>query len=229
MKVLRLVDRETKQARSVVVDDLKPATIVPILEENIAREPRVMTDEAGHYHHLRRSFADHKVAGHGAEEYVSSTIKGYFSIAKRGIKGVYLASGTCTAILPTASPRDTSSVVCAPVEANTATRLTRLWSPVATHQLNPRHEGKRKSSGGVRRPREGWLPVPLPPPTRIKQPFSTAEPPGEKPQRSEACGLKAEDCHAGRSTPKRSLLALLRTSGLRRSSTQFVGPCRSST
>ena len=37
MKVLSLVDRDTKQARSVVVDDLKPATVVPVLEENIAR------------------------------------------------------------------------------------------------------------------------------------------------------------------------------------------------
>src|SRR5215203_1486341 len=68
MKVPSLVDRDTKQTRSVVVDDLKPATIVPILEENIAHEARVMTDEAGHYHHLRKSFADHGVVRHGAEE-----------------------------------------------------------------------------------------------------------------------------------------------------------------
>jgi hypothetical protein len=91
MKVLSLVDRETKWARSVVVDDLKPAAVVPILEENIAREARVMTDEVGHYHHLRKSFADHKVARHDQEEYVwledptvhTNTIEGYFSIFKR--------------------------------------------------------------------------------------------------------------------------------------------------
>lgn len=90
------MDRETRQARSVVVDDLKPATVVPILEEDIARETRIMTDEAGHYHHLRKSFADHKVVRHGQEEYVSledptvhtNTIEGYFSMFKRGMKGV---------------------------------------------------------------------------------------------------------------------------------------------
>src|SRR5215218_6883234 len=101
MKVLSLLDRETKQARSVVVDDLKPATIVPILEENIAKEARVMTDEGGHYHHLRDHFLEHGVVRHGAEEYVSAddptihtnTLEGYFSIFKRGMKGTYQHCG----------------------------------------------------------------------------------------------------------------------------------------
>jgi len=97
MKVLSLLDRETGQTRSMVVDDLKPATIVPILEDNIAKEARVMTDEGGHYHHLRKRFAEHRVVRHGQEEYVAAddptvhtnTIEGYFSIFKRGMKGVY--------------------------------------------------------------------------------------------------------------------------------------------
>jgi transposase-like protein len=101
MKVLSLVDRRTGEARSVVVDDLKPETIVPILAENIAREARVMTDEAGHYHHLRKQFAEHNVVRHGAEEYVlledrtihTNTMEGYFSIFKRGMKGVYQHCG----------------------------------------------------------------------------------------------------------------------------------------
>lgn len=46
-KVLSLVDRTTGQARSVVVDDLKAKTLLPILQANIAREARIMTDEAG--------------------------------------------------------------------------------------------------------------------------------------------------------------------------------------
>jgi transposase-like protein len=58
MKVLSLVDRASGEARSVVVDDLKPATIVPILQENIAREARVMTDEAGHYACINLLFSD---------------------------------------------------------------------------------------------------------------------------------------------------------------------------
>jgi transposase-like protein len=101
MSVLSLLDRETKQTRSMVVDDLKPATVVPILEENIAKEAKVMTDEAGHYHHLRKSFAEHGVVRHGQNEYVdlerphvhTNTIEGYFSIFKRGMKGVYQHCG----------------------------------------------------------------------------------------------------------------------------------------
>lgn len=98
MKVLTLVDRETKQARSMVVDDLKPATIAPILRENMSKEARLATDEAGHYLHIGREFADHGVVRHGKEEYVvgevhTNTIEGYFSIFKRGMKGVYQHCG----------------------------------------------------------------------------------------------------------------------------------------
>jgi len=97
MKVLSLVDRETGKARSMVVDNLHPKTLVPILKENIDRESRIMTDEAGQYHHLKNDFADHAFTRHGAGEYVSmtdrtihtNTIEGYFSIFKRGMKGTY--------------------------------------------------------------------------------------------------------------------------------------------
>ncbi len=40
MKVLALVDRESGQARSFVVDDVNTATIQPIVRENLAREAR---------------------------------------------------------------------------------------------------------------------------------------------------------------------------------------------
>lgn len=101
MKVLSLVDRETGKARSMVVDNLHPKTLVPILKENIDRESRIMTDEAGQYHHLKNDFADHAFTRHGAGEYVSmtdrtihtNTIEGYFSIFKRGMKGVYQHCG----------------------------------------------------------------------------------------------------------------------------------------
>lgn len=96
-KVLALVDRTTGRARSMVVDNLKADTIVPILKDNIAAEARVLTDEAGQYKHLKRDFADHAFTRHGQGEYVSTvdrtihtnTIEGYFSIFKRGMKGVY--------------------------------------------------------------------------------------------------------------------------------------------
>jgi len=94
MKMLTLVDRTTGQAKSVVVDDLKIATLMPILKANIAAEATVHTDEAMQYDNLRNHFAGHETVNHGAEEYVrgdvtTNTVEGYFSIFKRGMKGVY--------------------------------------------------------------------------------------------------------------------------------------------
>ena len=93
-KVLTLVDRSTGRAKSMVVDDLKAKTLVPILKENIAKEATIYTDEAGQYTHLDRYFKDHDFVSHGTGEYVrgdvhTNTIEGYFSIFKRGMKGVY--------------------------------------------------------------------------------------------------------------------------------------------
>lgn len=93
-KVLALVDRDTGHAKSMVVDDLKAKTLVPILKENIAKEATVYTDEAGQYRYLDRDFADHAYARHGLGEWGrgpihTNTIEGYFSIFKRGMKGVY--------------------------------------------------------------------------------------------------------------------------------------------
>ncbi len=98
MKVLGLVDRETGQARTMVVDDLKADTLVPILEENIAKEASVMTDEAVQYVHLDKTFIEHQTVAHGQDEYVrgivhTNTIEGYFLIFKRGMKGVYQHCG----------------------------------------------------------------------------------------------------------------------------------------
>ncbi len=46
------------------------------------------------YDHLHKHFAAHASVNHGAEEYVrgdvtTNTVEGYFSIFKRGMKGVY--------------------------------------------------------------------------------------------------------------------------------------------
>ena len=49
MKVLSLIDRDSGQARSFVVDHVDTATIQPIVRENIAREARLMTDEGSWY------------------------------------------------------------------------------------------------------------------------------------------------------------------------------------
>jgi len=96
-KVLSLLDRESGQVRSTVVNDLKTKTLAPILAENIAKEARLMTDEAGQYKPIGPAYSDHGVVHHNRGEYVSrtdptvhtNTIEGYFSIFKRGMKGVY--------------------------------------------------------------------------------------------------------------------------------------------
>jgi transposase-like protein len=93
-KVLTLVDRNTGRAKSIVVDDLKTKTLLPILRENIATEATIYTDEAAQYSKLAADFAGHDFVRHGAGEYGrgeihTNTIEGYFSIFKRGMKGVY--------------------------------------------------------------------------------------------------------------------------------------------
>jgi len=96
-KVLSLVDRETGQARSYVVNDLTMKTILPILEKNISKEARLMTDEAKRYKQIGWNFSDHGVVNHSKGEYRSNddhtvhtnTIEGFFSIFKRGMRGIY--------------------------------------------------------------------------------------------------------------------------------------------
>ena len=96
-KILSLVDRESGEARSCVVDELNAETVIPILKENIAKEARVMTDDARQYWQVDEDFADHGVVRHTKGEYVSpidpsihtNTVEGYFSIFKRGMRGVY--------------------------------------------------------------------------------------------------------------------------------------------
>lgn len=97
MKVLTLIDRETKSARSVVINDLKSETIGPIIMQNVAREAALMTDEAHRFQMIGRHFANHETVNHARDEYVrnatplitTNTVENYFSVFKRGMKGIY--------------------------------------------------------------------------------------------------------------------------------------------
>ena len=94
-KVLALVDRDSGQSRTMVVNDLKAKTLTPILRANIAPEATIYTDEAGQYRSLGRVFADHDFVRHSADQWAkpggvhTNTIEGWFSIFKRGMRGVY--------------------------------------------------------------------------------------------------------------------------------------------
>src|SRR4029078_9155218 len=70
------------------------AQIVPIVRANVRFESRLMTDEARHYAAVGKEFADHGAVEHSNDEYGrggnhTNTVEGYYSIFKRGMKGVY--------------------------------------------------------------------------------------------------------------------------------------------
>ena len=72
--------------------------IEPIIKQNVAREARMSTDEASYYRQLGNHFAEHMSVNHSAGEYGrgeahTNTLEGYFSIFKRGMKGVYQHCG----------------------------------------------------------------------------------------------------------------------------------------
>lgn len=94
MKVLALVDRATGRSRAMVVDSLTLKELQPIINFNIDREARLMTDESLAYKTVGRYFASHDTVNHSALEYGrgefhTNTVEGYFSIFKRAMKGVY--------------------------------------------------------------------------------------------------------------------------------------------
>jgi transposase-like protein len=101
MKVLALIDRDSGRARTMVVDDVTAKTIMPIVKANVAKEAILMTDESGVYRSADKHFAGHGTTNHGDGEYVdaeipaihSNTVEGYFSIFKRGMKGIYQHCG----------------------------------------------------------------------------------------------------------------------------------------
>jgi transposase-like protein len=91
--VLSLVQRGG-EARTVHVADVKTRTVVPIVNANIAREARVMTDDALQYEDQLGDFAEHGTVDHSREEWVrgdvhTNTVESYFSVFKRGMRGVY--------------------------------------------------------------------------------------------------------------------------------------------
>jgi transposase-like protein len=95
--VLTLVERGGS-ARSFHLDGKAISDVMPIIRENVARESRINTDEAKHYYDVAKEYAGHDTVNHSIEEYArtegdqlisTNTVEGYYSIFKRGMKGVY--------------------------------------------------------------------------------------------------------------------------------------------
>jgi transposase-like protein len=95
--VLTLVERGGS-ARSFHIDNAGVAQIAPLVRANIARETALMTDEGTQYKEVGRDFASHETVNHSAKEYArdhvtTNTVEGFYSIFKRGMKGVYQHCG----------------------------------------------------------------------------------------------------------------------------------------
>jgi transposase-like protein len=103
--VLSLVTRGGG-SRTFHVDGTRIADIAPVIRENISRESKLMTDTASWYTQIGKGFARHDTINHTDDEYVrytnavqfpsgepytihTNTVEGFFSIFKRGMKGVY--------------------------------------------------------------------------------------------------------------------------------------------
>jgi len=91
--IIALVERGGN-VRSFHVPSAHADTVVKIVRENIARETRLHTDESRLYHMVGKEFIAHETVAHSAYEYVrgdvtTNTVESYFSVFKRGVRGVY--------------------------------------------------------------------------------------------------------------------------------------------
>jgi hypothetical protein len=91
--IIALVERGGS-VRSFHVPAAHVDNVVSIVRENIDRETRLHTDESGLYKSVGKEFSKHETVVHSAKEYVrddvtTNTVEDYFSIFKRGMRGVY--------------------------------------------------------------------------------------------------------------------------------------------
>lgn len=99
--ILSLVERGG-EARSFYVERTKAEDVVRIVRENVAKESRLNTDENRIYWKVGEEFAAHERVNHSQKEYgryegrgddrrliTTNTIESFFSVFKRGMRGVY--------------------------------------------------------------------------------------------------------------------------------------------
>jgi transposase-like protein len=91
--VVALVERGGS-VRSFHVETATKDKVREILVKNVRRSSTLHTDESLLYKQTGKEFASHETVCHSADEFVrgavhTNTIEGYFSVFKRGMKGVY--------------------------------------------------------------------------------------------------------------------------------------------
>jgi transposase-like protein len=97
MAVVSLVERGGP-IRSTVIDAVSRPDVERIIRQNVHRESRLMTDTAGYYRRGQLGTDQHEMVDHSIGEYVrgdvhTNTLEGFYSIFKRGMKGVYQHCG----------------------------------------------------------------------------------------------------------------------------------------
>lgn len=96
--IVALVERGGS-VRSYHVTGSTVSEIMPIVNENVAKEAQMMTDSSSVYKKRLGKFASHDMVDHTADEYVrheegrpaihTNTVENYFGVFKRGMKGTY--------------------------------------------------------------------------------------------------------------------------------------------
>lgn len=91
--IVSLVERGGN-VRSFHVAVADGATVTNIVNENVLKETRLHTDESRLYTRVGANFAAHETVTHRKKEYArgdvtTNSVEGYFSIFKRGMRGVY--------------------------------------------------------------------------------------------------------------------------------------------
>ena len=91
--VVTLVERGG-QSRSFHTAGHRRVDVEGLILTNIKKDTALMTDEALQYRAVGRNFTSHEYVSHKNEEYArgivsTNTVEGFYSIFKRGMKGVY--------------------------------------------------------------------------------------------------------------------------------------------
>lgn len=112
--IVSLVERGGT-VRSFHPERADKVTVQKIVKDNLAKEVRFMTDESRLYVGLSAHFGEHLTVKHTAGEYVrgdvyTNTVEGFFSVFKRGMKGVISTArrSTCTATSPSSTSGTTT-------------------------------------------------------------------------------------------------------------------------
>ena len=97
MKVVTLVERDGR-AKSVQVKSVTANAVRKVLVQNADRKSNLMTDESNVYLSVGAEFNTHGSVNHSKGIYGegpvhTNTIEGFFSIFKRGMKGIYQHCG----------------------------------------------------------------------------------------------------------------------------------------